>query len=74
MADRERLAFDHEKDVAFLLIPEELHSSARSFFHGHYLANTGPGYFCPFIDPMWTIDQVKAALVAGGVSASHGQQ
>lgn len=68
------LPFDHEKDVAFLLIPEELHGSARSFFQDHFVDHTGPAYFCPFIDPLWTTDQVKTALAPGGPSAGAGQK
>jgi|SRR4051812_41111949 hypothetical protein len=67
------LHFDHETDVEFLLIPEDLHASARSFFKDAYLDNSGPAYFCAFIDPSWNADQVKAALAAGGPSAPAKQ-
>jgi hypothetical protein len=41
-------------DVAFLLIPEELHSSARSFFETARYENLGPAYLCPYVDPSWS--------------------
>lgn len=49
-------------DVAFLFIPEELHDNARSFFASHVLDNSGPGYFCPYLDPTWSDEQIQAAL------------
>lgn len=45
--------FDPE-NVAFLIIPEDLHEAARSFFESVRDDNTGPVYECPFIDPYWT--------------------
>jgi hypothetical protein len=59
-----------QTDVAFLLIPEDSHAAARSFFADAEAQNLGPSYVCPFIDPTWTVDQVKAALsVPGGPSS-----
>lgn len=51
-----------ENDVAFLIIPEELHGMARSFFYNAVRENLGPGYFCPYIDPFWTKERVEKAL------------
>lgn len=53
-----------ESDVAFLLLPEALHGAAGGFFHDAVRENTGPGYFCPYIDPTWSIDRMRAALGA----------
>lgn len=49
-------------DAAFLLIPEELHQSAKSFFEDAETDNTGPAYKCPFIDPTWDISRIRSAL------------
>lgn len=49
-------------DVAFLLIPEENHEPAASFFAEHHSEGTGPGYFCPYIDPTWSVERVQQAL------------
>lgn len=49
-------------DVAFLIIPADLHDSARGFFEEARIENTGPAYFCPYIDPYWTQEEVSAAL------------
>lgn len=49
-------------DVAFLFIPEELHGAAADFFRDAYEENTGPAYFCPYIDPRWGVDQLQAAF------------
>jgi hypothetical protein len=51
-------------DVAFLLIPEDLHDSARTFFEDAVEQNTGPGYFCPYIDPTWPLNTVAEAMAA----------
>ncbi|GMU22601.1 MAG: hypothetical protein AMXMBFR13_26860 [Phycisphaerae bacterium] len=56
-----RFEFD-EKDVAFLIIPEDLHSAARSFFESAEYQNLGPAYLCPYIDPQWDRERVLAAL------------
>jgi hypothetical protein len=50
------------EDVAFLFIPEDKHSAAWCFFGDAVHENIGPGYFCPYIDPRWSIEQVKAGL------------
>jgi hypothetical protein len=41
------------ENVAFLLIPEELHSKAHGFFSNAQAMNLGPAYFCPYVDPSW---------------------
>ena len=60
------LAFE-PKDVAFLFIPEELHCQARAFFSDAFHNNTGPAYFCPFIDAKWTRSRVEEELNKGPV-------
>jgi hypothetical protein len=52
-------------DVAFLLIPESLHSSARSFFEDAYTENIGPAYFCPYVDPAWDREKIMAEIRKG---------
>lgn len=52
----------NETDPAFLIIPEYLHSAARSFFDDAALEHSGPSYNCRFIDPYWDLEQVNAAL------------
>ena len=52
-----------ETDVAFLIIPEELHGAALGFFTDAIQENIGPGYLCPYIDPSWDLDRVEQALV-----------
>lgn len=42
------------ENVAFLIIPEDLHEAAKSFFETVRDDNTGPAYDCPFIDPYWS--------------------
>lgn len=55
--------FSFEVDeVAFLLIPEELHCDAKSFFEDACRENTGPAYFCPYIDPTWERDRILETL------------
>lgn len=49
-------------DVAFLVIPEKQHKSARTFFENARDENLGPAYLCPYIDPNWSIDKVREAL------------
>lgn len=46
------MSFEPE-DVAFLLIPEEMHSAAKIFFEKAYKEHIGPAYFCPYVDPSW---------------------
>lgn len=53
-----------ESDVAFLIIPEELHGAARGFFTNAVRENLGPGYFCPYIDPCWSRRRVEQALTS----------
>lgn len=54
----------NEDDVAFLLIPEDRHDVARSFFEEHIEDNTGPGYLCPYVDPSWSVERVREVLQA----------
>ena len=35
---------------------------AREFFKGAVEDNLGPGYFCPYLDPSWSVERVRAAL------------
>jgi hypothetical protein len=51
-----------EKDVAFLIIPEEFHDQARCFFEEALHENTGPAYLCPFIDVGWDHERIRIAL------------
>ena len=48
-------------DVAFLFVPEELHPAAATFLGGGG-GGAGPAYVCPLLDPLWTDDQIQAAL------------
>jgi hypothetical protein len=50
------------EDVAFLIIPEELHEAAKSFFIGVKTENTGPAYLCPYIDPTWERERILETL------------
>jgi len=59
---RGHLNFEVE-DVAFLFIPEELHEAAREFFEEALRENTGPAYFCPYIDVGWSQERVRQALM-----------
>lgn len=52
-----RMTFEPE-DVAFLLIPQELHSYARSFFEDVKRENEGPAYLCPYVDPAWSKEKI----------------
>jgi abortive phage resistance protein AbiGi (putative antitoxin) len=56
-------------DVAFLIMPETLHAVAREFFADAYAQNTGPAYFCPFLDITWPRDRILCALASGSVAA-----
>lgn len=49
-------------DVAFLLIPEELHGNAIKFFKTAYQDHLGPAYFCPIVGPLWSRAKILAAL------------
>lgn len=57
----DNIEFEPE-DVAFLIIPEDLHEAARSFFDDAEYEHTGPNYKCPFIDTGWSIDRIRARL------------
>lgn len=59
-----------ESDVAALLIPEHLHDNARGFFMTAVNENIGPGYFCPYIDPTWSVEHVRAALSSSPQSSA----
>ncbi|MGQ7937685.1 hypothetical protein [Paraburkholderia sp. D1E] len=49
-------------NVAFLLMPEQLHGAARGFVENAFTENIGPAYFCPYVDPAWEKDAVLDAL------------
>ena len=51
-----------ESDVAFLVIPEELHVAACEFFREARDEHLGPFYGCPYIDSSWNSEQVQRAL------------
>jgi hypothetical protein len=55
------LRFEPE-DVAFLFIPENLHENAWTFFENAQNDHSGPAYFCPYVDPTWSVDKVREAL------------
>jgi hypothetical protein len=55
------LPFEPE-DVAFLLIPEALHGAAYKFFENAKAENLGPGYFCRYVDPLWSRDRILETL------------
>ncbi len=54
-------AFEPE-DVAFLLIPQELHEAARTFFEAALHENLGPAYLCPYVDPTWARRRILETL------------
>jgi hypothetical protein len=46
------------KDVAFLILPEDLHVNARQFFTEARRENLGPAYVsCPYIDGKWNLER-----------------
>jgi hypothetical protein len=49
-------------DVAFLIIPENLHKVAKDFFKNAHDENLGPAYDCPFIDAHWNRKKIKLLL------------
>lgn len=51
-------------DVAFLFIPEDLHAAAWAFFEEAQRDNSGPAYFCPYVDPRWELPQIQAAFAS----------
>ena len=51
-----------ETDVAFLLIPEDLHDGARGFFQDAREQQLGPSFDCPFIDSSWDEVKIKKAF------------
>jgi hypothetical protein len=63
-----RVASDLEfevSDVAFLVLPEELHGDARAFFQNAADENFGPSYTsCAYIDPFWPVERAQTALRA----------
>jgi hypothetical protein len=61
-------------DVSFLFLPEEHHAAARAFFEGHYRANTGPAYLCPYIDPRWEVGEIQDALADVPPVPWHSEQ
>jgi len=50
------------EDVAFLLMPEDLHDADWGFFHDAFHGNTGPAYSCPYIDPEWDNQKITDTL------------
>jgi hypothetical protein len=52
----------HQDDVAFLFLPEEDHDPARQFFVDADIANAGPAYLCPYVDPRWEMERIQDAL------------
>ncbi len=60
-----RLAKDLDfepNDAFFLIIPEDQHELARSFFDNAEAENIGPNYTCKFIDPYWDLEKISSAL------------
>lgn len=57
-------------DVAFLVMPEELHEAARGFFETARRDNTGPAYFCPYLDATWPRDRWIRELRCGRPASS----
>lgn len=49
-------------DPALLILPEDLHESARLFFTDAEVEQVGPNYQCTFIDPGWSNDLIQNAL------------
>ena len=49
-------------DVAFLFLPAELHQAARSFFQDAIHEHTGPGYLCPYLDPLWSDETLQVVF------------
>jgi len=54
-----------QDDTALLIIPEELHENACGFFQNAHDENLGPAYFCPYIDPGWSLERVRETLSRG---------
>lgn len=51
-------------EVAFLILPEEMHEAARGFFESAREENLGPAYFCPYIDSAWDLERIREHLPA----------
>lgn len=51
-------------EVAFLLLEEENHGQARTFFSDAEAQNVGPNYPCPYVDPRWSTTRVAEVLKA----------
>jgi hypothetical protein len=49
-------------EVAFLFVPEELHTAARSFFAEKASDGSGRSYTCPLLDAAWPEDQLQEAF------------
>jgi hypothetical protein len=60
----------HQTEVALLLLPEAEHNVARTFFYGHVADNTGPGYFCHYIDPRWDHTRIAQYLATPAVASA----
>ena len=54
-----------EEDVAFLIIPEELHAAACYFFREARYENIGSFYACPYIDSLWDLKKISDAFEKG---------
>lgn len=59
-----------EYDAALLILPEELHAVAQSFFEWAVREKQGPGYFCPLIDAEWPAEQIAQVLAKHSLSHS----
>lgn len=49
-------------DVAFVFLPDELHSNACAFFAEHRVDNTGPAYLGRYLDPRWDRARIQGVL------------
>jgi hypothetical protein len=58
------LAFS-PKNVAFLIMPEDYHNAARGFFEEAHYEDTGPAYFCPYVDINWSRERCLNELKKG---------
>jgi len=60
-------------DVELLIVPAHLHGAAAGFFYGVWEESSGPAYFCPIIDPDWSIDQVTEVFATHDYSWMRGR-
>jgi hypothetical protein len=54
-------------------IPEELHAPARTFFAEAGRSQSGPEYYCPFLDPSWSDDQIQTAMNESALPLESGE-